>query len=122
MAVSETIVIRCRSKLVELARKGERITYGELAQHIGVFNQSIGRYLDVIYEKEMESGRPDLTVIPHYSQSWLGKFNSRGRHERTIAVNPDNPAHVRDYKEELCGVYRYWGGKPKGELKNWLKN
>ena len=120
MTVDERIVRKCRAKLVSLAKGGRRITYGDLARHLHVANQSLGRYLNPIYEEEMEAKRPDLTVIPHYQDSWYGKFNSRGLEPQTIVVDPENRNHVRAYKAELRQLFERWGGKPKDELKRWL--
>jgi hypothetical protein len=36
------------------------------------------------------------------------------------SVKPKTPAQVRAYKDDLCKVYKHWGGKPKGALKKWF--
>jgi len=120
MAIDEEIVQRCRDTLEALARNGERISYSELAHHLHVANQSVGKYLNVIYHEEMAAGRPDITVIPHYQESCFGKYNSRGKEPQTITVDPENPNDVRAYKKELSEVYRVWGGQPKSRLRDWL--
>ena len=101
------IVSRCRAKLVEVARKHARITYGDLAKHLGVANQSVGPYLDAIYKDEIAAGRPDLTLVVVYSETGYGRFNSRGRQPKSKKVDPDNSVDVQTYEAELRKVYAH---------------
>jgi hypothetical protein len=102
------IVLRCRVKLIDVARKHAKITYGEMAKHLGVVNQSVGRYLDAIYRDEtIAAGRPDLTLVVVYSETGYGRYNSRGSQPRSIKVDPKNPADVQVYDAELRKVYAH---------------
>jgi hypothetical protein len=60
------------------ARARDTITYSALASFLGVANQSVGRYLNAIYEEEIALGHPDLTVVVVYSETGMGRYNSRG--------------------------------------------
>ncbi len=102
--------------------KGERITYGELALYLGVANLSVNEYLNEVYKAEMRLGNRDLTLLPRYSKSWLGNYNSHGLAHQSTRINPENLAQVKAYKNELNDLYVHWGGIPKGELKNWLNS
>jgi hypothetical protein len=37
-------------------------------------------------------------------------------------VKINNAAQVRAYKDDLRDVYKHWGGRPKGKLKEWLES
>jgi hypothetical protein len=99
---------RCRAKLIEVARIRGTINYGDLAKHLHVANQSVGLYLDPIYEEEIAQGRPDLTVLVVYRKTGMGRYNSRGRHVRSVKVDPNNDADVRAYRDEKNRVYECW--------------
>lgn len=101
------IVLRCRAKLIDVAKKHAKITYGELTKHLGVANQSVGQYLDAIYRDEIAAGRPDLTLVAVYKETGYGRYNSRGGQPRSIKVDPNNPADVRAYDAELRKVHTY---------------
>jgi len=120
--LDKEIVSRCCDKLKFLAMKGERITYGELALYLGVTNQSVGEYLNEVYEAEIRLGDHDLTLLAHYSNSWFGKCNSHGLVPQSIGVDPDNLAEVKAYKNDLKDLFSHWGGLPKGKLKKWLNS
>ena len=99
---------RCRAKLIEIAHARGKITYGELAKFLGVANQSVGIYLNPIYDYEIAKGRPDLTVVVIYPKTGMGRFYSRGRVAQSVVVDPKNPNDVRTYEEELNRVYEQW--------------
>ena len=101
-------VERCRAKLVAAARSRRTITYSELAEFLRVANQSVGKYLNEIYNQEMSQGRPDLTVVVVYVDTEMGRYNSKGGPPQSVQVDPDNPKHVRAYKAELSRVYKQW--------------
>ena len=105
--VDAGILLRCRAKLVEIARNHAKITYSELAKHLGVVNQSVGLYLNPIYEDEIAAGRPDLTLVVVYSETGYGRFNSRGRQARSIKVDPNNVSDKQAYDAELGKVYAH---------------
>ncbi len=106
--IDQNRVDQCRTKLIEIARARGEITYGALAQLIHVANQSIGRYLNAIYEEEIAQHRPDLTVVVVCPKTRMGRYNSRGGPAQSVIVNPDNEADVRAYAEELNRVYDKW--------------
>jgi hypothetical protein len=120
MAVSKQTIAHCRKKLEQLAKAGKRMTYGALMQRLHIGRNSIKDCLNPIYRDEIDAGRPDLTLIVHYAGSRLGRYNSRGGPAQSKSVKPQTPGQVRAYKDDLYKVYKYWGGKPKGTLKNWL--
>jgi hypothetical protein len=99
---------QCRTKLIEVARARSTITYGDLATHLRVANQSVGKYLNPIYENEIAQRRPDLTVVAVYPKTGMGRYNSRGAAAQSVVVDPKNPNHVRAYQEELNRVYECW--------------
>lgn len=101
-------VDRCRTKLIEVARSRGTINYGDLAKLLGVANQSVGPYLNAIYDDEIAHGRPDLTVVAVYSDTGFGRYNSRGGPAQSVRVDPNNPADVRAYMDELDRVYKEW--------------
>ncbi len=118
------IIDRCRAELMRTARAGAAafaegaspsevhrrgtITYARLAALLGVANQSVGLYLDVIYEEEIGHGRPDLTTVVVYEKTGLGRYNSRGAAVRSKVVVPGNLSDERAYRDELNKVYGQW--------------
>jgi hypothetical protein len=106
--IDKRITNRCRARLTAAAHANKKITYGALANRLGVANQSVGRYLNVIYEEEIALGHPDLTVVAVYSKTGMGRFNSRRGPAQSICVDPKNPRDRRAYNAELARVYRHW--------------
>ena len=106
------IMERCHAKLIDVAQVRGTITYGDLARFLHVANQSVGVYLDPIYEEEIAQGRPDLTVVVVYPKTGMGRYNSRGRHVRSVKVDSNNDDDVRAYRDELNHVYEYWSREP----------
>jgi hypothetical protein len=106
--IDKQITDRCKAKLIAVARAKGKITYSVLANLLGVANQSIGRYLNAIYEEEIALGHPDLTVVVVYAKTGMGRFNSREGPAQSIRVDPDNPRDVQSYKAELARVYNHW--------------
>jgi hypothetical protein len=99
---------KCREKLIEVARIRGTIPYGALAKFLGVANQSVGVYLNPIYEREVAEGRPDLTVVVIYPKTGMGRYNSGGKQAQSIVVDPKNLDDVQAYKEELALVHKQW--------------
>jgi hypothetical protein len=92
------LVIRCRNKLIEVARQRGIITYGELAKYLGVANQSVGHYLDAIYnDLVIKFGLPDLTLLAVYKGTKYGRYNSRGLPAQSVEFDPEDgsPPHLR---------------------------
>ena len=109
--IDTRILGRCRTKLIEVASAERTIGYGELAEFLGVVNQSVGRYLNPIYEEEIALGHPDLTVVVVYSGTGMGRYNSRGGPAQSFKVDPNKAEHVRAYNQELARVYQHWSKK-----------
>jgi hypothetical protein len=123
MPVTDQTIARCHDFLRRLARSGRRITYGELMTRFHIARQSIKECLNPIYDAEVSrANHPDLTLIPHYSRSHLGLYNSRGARPQTIIVRASDRAKVRMYKDDLKRVFDFWGGRPTGSLKKWLES
>lgn len=120
--VTQTTIDYCRSLLRDAAKKGGRLTYGQLMKELGISRQQIKDCLNPIYREEIDAGRPDLTLIAHYAGKWTGLYNSRGKQAQTIVVDPGNQVQLQAYKHDLSEVYREWGGKPQGKLKEWLES
>jgi hypothetical protein len=97
-----------QGKLIAVARANGKFDYSVLANILGVANQSIGRYLNAIYEEEIALGHPDLTVAVVYSKTGMGRFNSRGGLAQSIRVDPKNPSDVQAYEAVLARVYAHW--------------
>jgi len=124
MGVSGQTIARCRKILEDLAKSGDRITYGKLMSDLRIGRQSLADCLNPIYDSELNAkpSRPDLTLILHYSGSRFGRYNSRGGRAQSIEFNPNDKAQIQAYKDDLSNVYKHWGGKPKGALKTWLES
>ncbi len=101
-------VDQCRAKLIEIARGRGKITYADLARFLHVANQSVGSYLNAIYQEEIAVHRPDLTVVVVYPKTGMGRYNSRGGPAQSTVVNPRNPDDVHAYEDELKRVYDQW--------------
>jgi len=108
--LDETIVTECRRKIAEVANKSATITYSELAGHLHVANQSVGKYLTEIYKRECEgTANPDLTTVVVYADTGYGRYNSEGEEAESVRVDPDNAEDVRRYKDMLRRVHaRKW--------------
>jgi hypothetical protein len=106
--IDRGIIDRFRDRLIATARARDTIPYNALAKHLGVANQSVGKYLNAIYEDEIAQGHPDLTVVVVYSETGMGRYNSRGGPAQSVRVDPNNPRDVQAYKSELDRVYGHW--------------
>lgn len=106
--MDESRVSACRTKLVATARNRQKITYGALATHLGIANQSLGPYLNSIYKEEMAVGRPDLSLVTVYSKTGFGRFNSGGGPAQSVQVDPANEEDVAMYNNELERAYDEW--------------
>jgi hypothetical protein len=106
--IDKRITNRCKARLIAAARASKTITYGALAKPLSIANQSVGRYLNAIYDEEITLGHPDLTVVAVYAKTGMGRFNSRGDPAQSIRVDPKKPSDVRAYKSELARVYHHW--------------
>jgi hypothetical protein len=106
--IDKRITNKCKARLIAVARADKRIPYGELAKSIGVANQSVGRYLNAIYEEEIALGHPDVTLVAVYKKTGWGRFNSRGGPAQSFGVDPNKRSDVKAYEAELARVYAHW--------------
>lgn len=103
------LIARCRDKLIEVSRQQGTIDYGELAAHLGVANQSVGRYLNGVYKDlVVDQGLPDLTLLVVYSGTNYGKYNSRGLVAQSVKFDPDDPKQRALYDNDRELVYQRW--------------
>ena len=106
--INKRITARCKARLIAAARVSNKITYSALAKRLGVANQSVGRYLNAIYEEENALGHPDLTVVAVCKKTGMGCFNSCGGPAQSIRVDPNKQSDVQAYEAELARVYAHW--------------
>ena len=106
--IDQQITVRCKTRLIAVARARETITYSALASFLGVANQSVGLYLNEIYAEEIALRHPDLTVVVVYAETGMGRYNSRGGPAQSVRVDPDNQSDVQAYRAELQRVYDHW--------------
>jgi hypothetical protein len=99
-----------RRKLVETARKGGRITYGELMRSFGIARgRSIGRVLEEICLHETSEGRPPLGSIvvlrggDYPSGGFLAVFPGR-----YSGLRRDDPRARRLMREDQERTWEYW--------------
>jgi hypothetical protein len=57
------LITRWGDRLIEVAKRHETITFGDLAKHLGIASQGPWTMLDEIYDDEIAAGRPDLTLL-----------------------------------------------------------
>lgn len=109
MKANDELVKKCRSKLIAVAQEaGGKIFYGELAAHMQIGIQVLGKILDRIYNEEKQYGNPDLTLVVVYKKSGYGRFHSKGRRARSKIVDPKNKNDVSAYEAELTEVRKRW--------------
>jgi hypothetical protein len=106
--INKRITKKCKARLIAVARASKTINYGALAKPLGVANQSVGHYLNAIYDEENALGHPDLTVVAVYAKTGMGRFNSRGGPAQSIRVDPKKPSDRKAYDAELARVYAHW--------------
>lgn len=103
------LIDRCREKLIEVSKRWGTITYGELAAHLGVANQSVGGYLNAVYhDLVVDQGLPDLTLLAVYSGTEYGRYNSRGLPAQSVEFDADDPNQRAMYDSDRERVYQRW--------------
>jgi hypothetical protein len=103
------LIARCRDKLIEVSRRRLTITYGELAAYLGVANQSVGAYLNAVYnDLVIGQGLPDVTLLAVYSSTQYGRYNSRGSTAQSVEFNPADPSQRTLYDNDRESVYQHW--------------
>jgi len=105
----------CRSKLIETAAARSLITFGELANHLGMNPRGPwNNMLDEIYEDETAAGRPDLTLLVIYAKpKEYPPYLSRGGPTRSVEFDPNNLDHHKAWNAELTRIYQTWAPPPK---------
>lgn len=105
-------VKRCREKLIAVAKKRDVISFGDLAKHIGVPAQSIGRYLNAVYnDLVVTQDLPDLTLVAVKSGSHYGRYNSTGAPAQSVVFDESNLDARELYDKERERVYQQWGAE-----------
>jgi len=113
-----------REKLIEVARKGETITYGDLMKSFGISRRHIGAVVGEISGHEYSEGRPLISAIVVRSNSststcpkgvpgggFFGLSGVPGRLKRPEDAYGDSrltgseQQFVREQQEE---VWKYW--------------
>jgi hypothetical protein len=96
----------CRDKLVKVAKARTVITYGKLAAHVKVANQSLGPYLMKLYEEDKSA---DLTLVVVYTGTDYGRIGEDCK-------RPQTDAERERYDHEREKVYQKWanGGDGSG--------
>ncbi len=103
------LVDACRDRLIKVSRERGTITYGELAAHLRVANQSVGHYLNSVYnDLVVNSGLPDLTLLAVYSGTGYGRYNSQGRPAQSVEFDPNDQAQRARYDNDRDLVYQHW--------------
>lgn len=109
--MSADLKVRCRAKLVEVAKRRDRIKYSDLAKHLGIANQGPWGMLHELYREEVKAGRPDVTLVVVYASTGYGKFNSEGGPAGSVKVDTNDPQQCQAYDKALEQVWGYWSRK-----------
>jgi hypothetical protein len=104
---------QCRKILCERAKQHKKITYGELADLLGLPSpqQRWSTVLDPISVDEVKRTNHDLTLVVVYSQGparGLGRYFSNvraGQKPRTTMLNPRDESQRQQYERELQNVF-----------------
>jgi hypothetical protein len=103
------LITRCRERLITVSRQRVMITYGDMAAYLGVARQSVGRYLNAIYnDLVINNNLPDLTLLVVYNNTMYGNYNSRDLPAQSIEFDQNNPAHCRLSDSDREQVYLHW--------------
>jgi len=105
--------VQCRKILCERAKQNRKITYGELAEALGLPSpkQDWKTVLDRISEDEVKRTGRDLTLVVVYSQGpakGLSRYFSNvrgGQKPRTTGLDPRNQSQRQQYESELQNVF-----------------
>jgi hypothetical protein len=104
---------QCRKVLCLAAKQRETITYGKSAAALGLKSarQQWGTLLNPLSENETKKTGADLTLIVVYASGpaeGLSRYFSNvrgGVAPGTTLLDPHNPKHVAEYKQELGKVF-----------------
>lgn len=103
----------CLETICETVNRGETITYGELADMLGLklARQEWSALLDLIAGKTKREVGDDLTWIVIYSQGpakGLSRyFSNNNQLPGSASLNPKNSRQVADYKRTLKKIYKF---------------
>jgi hypothetical protein len=103
-------VSKCRKILCQTAKRRQKITYGELADALGLPSprQRWSTLLNPTYNDEMRNTGKDLTLVVVYARGpakGLSRYFSNGRAPQTTMLDPRNSQQVKDYEQELQNVF-----------------
>lgn len=112
-------VRRAQPILIEVAKRGAFITYGELMKKLGGPGRGyIGEVIGQISETEVSEGRPKLSAIVVRSDTQMVGGGFFGLPQTPEAIRRTAPEKLQDpnlsdadfkyWQGELQEVYRYW--------------
>lgn len=115
----EEHVRRAQPILIEVAKRGAFITYGELMKKLGGPGRGyIGEVIGQISETEVSEGRPKLSAVVVRSDTWMVGGGFFGLPHTPKAIRRSTPEELQDpnlsdadfeyWQNELQKVYRYW--------------
>lgn len=118
--VNQRMINACERMLERKVRTGQRLEYGDVMRRFSIGRHQLAALLDPIYNKMVQSGRADLTLVFHYAGGKFGRYNSRGRRARSVRVNARNSLQVRQYKNDLMKVYTERNVRPSASCLAWI--
>jgi hypothetical protein len=100
----------CRRILCQTAKRRETITYGALAEALGLklAQQNWSSVLDPIYDAEMKLTGTDLTLVVVYGSGaakGLSRYFSNGRAVQTTRLDPKDARQISKYEAALEKVF-----------------
>ncbi len=103
-------VTMARDKIIEIAKKGDTITYKELMEKMGGPGRGyIGEVLEEICQREHEEGRPLLSALVVHSNDRLPgdafwKLSLAPQH----VTNGAREDKINFWRNEQRKIYEYW--------------
>jgi len=94
----------CREILIDHAKRGQTITYGELAHKLGMAAQGPWKdMLDEIFRGELAVGHPDVTLVAIKKSTGFSSIHKIGK-----LLDPNDPSEVNDYLMARKEVFDFW--------------
>ena len=105
--------VQCRKLLCETAKRGQTITYGDLAKSLNLKSprQEWNTVLGPIAADEVKKTGHDLTLVVVYASGpakHLGRYFSNirgGQSPQSNMLNPTNPQQIAAYKQARQHVF-----------------
>jgi hypothetical protein len=107
MSTTTDLIPKVRDVLVEAARAGKTISFGEIERRLGERIGAWNKILDPIYQDCMANGYPDLTAIVIYKETRYPPFFSDGGEARSKRFNPNNLRQVERWQKEVARVFAW---------------